>query len=71
MLGRLVLMAALLCAGLLLPMSGGRLAPAAQTFAAETKDCVVYVTHTGRRYHRSDCRLGRSKIARSSTRWSM
>ena len=69
MLGRLVLLAALLCAGLLLPVSGGRLAPAAQTFTAETKDCVVYVTRTGDRYHRYGCRyLRRSKIATTRER---
>jgi biopolymer transport protein ExbD len=62
MLGKLLLLA-ILCASLLAPMSGIRAqAPPAQA-EQDSKSATVYITKTGKKYHRAGCRyLSQSQI---------
>jgi hypothetical protein len=50
------------------PMAPGAAAARQALSATQKKECIVYVTRTGRKYHMDDCRyLRQSKIATTRT----
>ena len=56
----------LLALSALAPMGVVHATPHAVTTAADKKDCTVYITRTGARYHKASCSsLRRSKMAMS------
>ena len=57
-----LLLAASLMLGLCAPMAVVPSVHAAPTVAADTKDCTVYITRTGHKYHKQGC----SSLRRSS-----
>lgn len=59
---RSFLLAASLVLGLCAPLTPVAVVRAAPVVAAETKDCTVYITRTGARYHKQGC----SSLRRSS-----
>jgi len=61
---RRLALCAFLGLSLLLPSAPASSIAAASHHRIETKDCVVYITRTGHRYHRAGCRyLRQSSIA--------